>query len=59
MAEHRPDPGGTPDPEQHSLTRRPMQPEGDDRPERPHAIPGAYEADEDEQERGKAVKPGN
>jgi hypothetical protein len=23
------------------------------------AIPGAYEADQDEQERGKAVKPGN
>ena len=32
---------------------------GDDDAGAPTAVPGAYEADEADQERGKAVKPGN
>lgn len=64
MAEARPDteqqrePGGTPSPGSHDLTDRPLIPgTGDDGGAQ--AIPGAYEADEEAQERGKAVKPGN
>ncbi len=62
MSEQRPDtdeknePGGTPSPGQGDLTDRPLAP-GDDG--RSKAVPGAYEADDAEQERGKAVKPGN
>jgi hypothetical protein len=56
-----PDPGGTPEPQSGSLTRTPTTPEqskaGEVEP--PEATPGAYEADETEQERGKDVKPGN
>ncbi|TYP89158.1 hypothetical protein [Blastococcus xanthinilyticus] len=62
MTENRPDtdehrePGGTPSPGPDHLTDRPVTP-GDDGAAK--AIPGAYEADEAERERGKAVKPGN
>jgi hypothetical protein len=63
MTEGRPDtddraePGGTPPPGPGNLTDAPAQPGSD--PSAPAAVPGAYEADEAEQERGKAVKPGN
>ncbi|WP_104523887.1 hypothetical protein [Blastococcus atacamensis] len=62
MSDQRPDtgernePGGTPSPGPDNLTERPLSP-GDDGFAK--AVPGAYEADEAEQERGKAVKPGN
>ena len=62
MTEQRPDtdehdePGGTPSPGAADLTDRPLSP-GDDGAAK--AIPGAYQADEADQERGKAVKPGN
>lgn len=60
MSEQRPDtgdrsePGGTPSTSQRSLTDRPATPAAGDGG--PAAVPGAYEA---EQERGKAVEPGN
>jgi hypothetical protein len=63
MTEARPDtddraePGGTPQTAPRNLTDAPAQPGTG--PRRPAAVPGAYEADEAEQERGKAVKPGN
>jgi hypothetical protein len=53
----RPDPGGTPSPGPGHLTDGPAVP--GDRGNEPKATPGAYEADDAEQERGKAVKPGN
>ncbi len=62
MTEQRPDtdehdePGGTPSPGSGSLTDRPLSP-GDDGAAK--AVPGAYEADDAERERGEAVKPGN
>jgi hypothetical protein len=63
MSEQRPDtddraePGGTPSAGRGDLTDRPATPgPGDDGPA---AVPGVYEADDDEQQRGKAVKPGN
>jgi hypothetical protein len=62
MTEQRPDtddrrePGGTPTAGRGDLTDRPVTP-GDDAPA--SAVPGAYEADDDEQERGRVVKPGN
>jgi hypothetical protein len=52
----RQEPGGTPTAGRGDLTDRPVIP-GDDAAT-PSAVPGAYEAD-DEQERGRAVKPGN
>ena len=64
MTEQRPDtderndPAGTPSPGPDHLTAKPVTPGGDDAG-RPTAVPGAYEADDAEQERGKAVKPGN
>jgi hypothetical protein len=64
MTEARPDtddraePGGTPSRGQDDLTDAPAQPGSGD-PGRPAAVPGAYEADDAERERGKAVKPGN
>ena len=63
MTEQRPDtderdePGGTPSPGPDNLTSRPATPGGDDGTAK--AVPGAYEADDEEQQRGKAVKPGN
>jgi hypothetical protein len=64
MTEERPDtderdePAGTPSSGPGNLTAKPAAPGTDDRGE-PTAVPGAYEADERERERGKAVKPGN
>ena len=63
MTEQRPDtddrhePGGTPAPGRGDLTDRAVTP-GDDATT-PAAVPGAYDADDDERERGRAVKPGN
>jgi hypothetical protein len=63
MTEQRPDtdernePGGTPSPGPHDLTDKPATPGSGTG--RAAAVPGAYDADEDQQERGKAVKPGN
>jgi hypothetical protein len=62
MTDPRPDtddrrePGGTPTPGPDSLTDKPASPGGDDGPS---AVPGAYEADDADRERGRAVKPGN
>jgi hypothetical protein len=64
MTEQRPDtderaePGGTPSPGRRDLVDAPVTP-GADGGERPKAVPGAYEADEEERQRGRAVKPGN
>jgi hypothetical protein len=66
MTESRPDtdeqrePGSTPSPGTGTgnLTDRPLTP-GTDDDGSARAVPGAYQADEGEQERGKAVKPGN
>jgi len=63
MTEQRPDtdernePGGTPSPGQDNLIAK-ATPPGDDAGA-PTAAPGTYEADEAEQARGRAVKPGN
>jgi hypothetical protein len=53
----RGEPGGTPSPGPDHLTDGPVVPGA--RGDEPKAAPGAYEADEEEQERGRAVKPGN
>jgi hypothetical protein len=64
MTEQRPDtddrrePGGTPAPGPDDLTDKPVPPGGEEGTQ-PSAVPGAYDADEEEQERGRAVKPGN
>jgi hypothetical protein len=64
MSEQRPDtdersePAGTPSPAPDNLTMKATTPGSDDAG-RPSAVPGAYEADDGAQERGKAVKPGN
>lgn len=64
MTEQRPDtdersePGGTPSPGQGDLTGRPAVPGYDDT-RTAKAVPGTYEADEAEKERGRAAKPGN
>ncbi len=63
MTEQRPDtdersePGGTPSPGPGNRTARPAVP-GDDAEGAPAAVPGAYEADEQEQARGRTRKPG-
>jgi hypothetical protein len=63
MTEQRPDtddraePGGTPPPGPDNLTDVPAQPSGQS--DGSAAVPGAYEADDADRERGKAVKPGN
>ncbi|MCF6507263.1 hypothetical protein E9549_07555 [Blastococcus sp. MG754426] len=63
MTEARPDtdehrePGGTPSPGPADLTDRPLTP-GTDDDGGARAVPGAYEADDADRERGKAVKPG-
>jgi hypothetical protein len=63
MTEQRPDtdertdPAGTPSPGPDHLTDGPVVPGA--RGDEPTAVPGAYEADDSEQQRGKAVKPGN
>ena len=64
MTEQRPDtddradPAGTPSPGPDNLTAKPRTP-GTDDAGAATAVPGAYEADDAEQQRGKAVKPGN
>ena len=64
MTEQRPDtderdePAGTPSTGQGNLTAKPVTP-GTDDAGTASAVPGAYEADDAAQERGKAVKPGN
>jgi hypothetical protein len=63
MTEQRPDtderiePAGTPSTGQGDLTARPVIP-GDDAGEA-KAVPGAYEADEQDRARGRERKPGN
>ena len=52
------DPGGTPQNGPDNLIAKPVTP-GIDDDGTAGAVPGAYDADEAEQERGKAVKPGN
>jgi hypothetical protein len=56
--DERNEPGGTPSAGPDNLIAKPVTP-GDDDAGAPTAAPGTYEADEAEQERGKAVKPGN
>lgn len=64
MTEHRPDtderdePAGTTSPGPANLIDKPATP-GTDDGERATAVPGAYDADDAEQQRGRAVKPGN
>jgi hypothetical protein len=64
MTEQRPDtderndPASTPSSGPGDLTAKPATP-GSDEPTQPTAVPGAYQADDADQERGKAVKPGN
>jgi hypothetical protein len=64
MTEQRPDtderddPGGTPSPGTDNLTAKPTAP-GSEETTQPTAVPGAYEADDDDQQRGRAVTPGN
>ena len=63
MTEQRPDtdersePAGTPSTGQGDLTARPVVPGDDDGEAK--AVPGAYEADEQDQARGRERKPGN
>ena len=56
--DRRDDPAGTSSPGPDNLTAKPATP-GTDDAHRATAAPGVYEADEDEQQRGKAVTPGN
>jgi len=58
MTDERPDPAGTPSPGPDNLIEKPVTPGSDDAGT-PTAVPGVYEADEAEQERGKDRKPGN
>jgi hypothetical protein len=64
MPEQRPDtddraePGGTPSSGPSDLIDRPAQP-GAGGTDGPSAVPGAYDADDAEKERGTSVKPGN
>lgn len=55
--DERNEPGGTPSPGPDDLIAKPTTP-GDDAGAST-AAPGTYQADESEQERGRAVKPGN
>jgi hypothetical protein len=55
--DERAEPGGSPTHGQDNLIRKPVTP-GEDAGS-PTAVPGAYEADDEDRERGKAVKPGN
>ncbi|GAA3167227.1 hypothetical protein GCM10010531_19930 [Blastococcus jejuensis] len=57
MTEHRHDPSGTRREETDHLTDRATLPGENDASA--SAIRGAYEASEEDKERGKAVKPGN
>ncbi len=51
------DPGGTSTQGQDNLIRKPATPGGD--ADSASAVPGAHEADDQQREHGKAVKPGN
>lgn len=57
--DERHEPGGTPSTGPGDLTARPAVPGDDEEQAAPKAMPGAYEADEEEQARGHAQKPGN
>jgi hypothetical protein len=57
MTEHHHDPAGTRSDEPDNLTERATTP-GEHEPSA-KAAPGTYEATPEDQERGKAVKPGN
>jgi hypothetical protein len=57
MTEHRHDPSGTRREETDHLTDRATLPGEHDPGAK--AVPGAYDASEEDKERGKAVKPGN
>ena len=54
----RAEPAGTPSPGPDNLTAKAVTPGADDAG-RPSAVPGAYEADDEDREHGKVVKPGN
>ena len=56
--DERDDPAGPPTPGRGNLTDKSATP-GTEDPGRPTAVPGAYEADEADRERGRAAKPGN
>jgi hypothetical protein len=56
--DERDEPAGTPSPGPDNLIEKPATP-GTDDAHRPTAVPGAYEADEDDQARGREWKPGN
>jgi hypothetical protein len=58
MSSEQPDPAGSPSPGPDNLIDKPVTP-GTDDAGTPTAVPGAYEADDAERERGRAVKPGN
>jgi hypothetical protein len=55
--DERDEPGGSPSHGHGSLIRKPVSPGDEDTAATP--VPGAYDADDEERERGKAVKPGN
>jgi len=57
MSEHHHDPAGTRSDEPDNLTERATTP-GEHEPTA-KAAPGTYQADEEDRERGKAMKPGN
>ena len=59
MTTDRPDPGGTPSPGPDNLTATPTAPGDDADDQAPAAVPGVYEADEEDRRRGRAQKPGN
>ena len=52
------EPGGTPQSGPDNLIAKPMTPGADD-DRTASSVPGVHEADETDQQRGKAVKPGN
>lgn len=64
MTEHRPDtdersePAGTPSTGPNDLTARPVTP-GDQSSDEAEAVPGAYEADGQDQANGRAAEPGS
>jgi hypothetical protein len=64
MTEQRPDtderhdPGGTPSPGPDNLIAKPATTSSDETTQ-PTVVPGAYEAGDDDQQRGRAMKPGS
>ena len=58
MTEERQDPGGTPPPGPEHLTATATTP-GENDQSTPRVAPGTYQADEQDRERGRAVKSGN